>query len=373
MRWTSVGFMGEGLGEPLIQAFKKKLAEADLYDYVLVDSRTGFSDEAGICTRDLADYLMILSGLNRQNVQGTCEFLKALRVATKGEKQFQIILSPVPNGEDALLDRREAEAKASFESAWGSQIDLELQIPYHPQLALTEEPHIFRRRRGHLFEAYRSIERRMLAALGHDTRTLMQAVEKAIQQKRYSTALHHLKTVIRLDQGKWSLSQLVLKLGEDASGLRRKSGQGTANDYTPTLSEILKAVDGRKVLSFCSTISPLRQRAGRLGHYSGGYLTANSTLAISSTSRYLNPRRTIQMNSAITRCSWRPAGATSRRPMRITGGRWTRTRSTPTSSAITQTSWRTAGVTQTRPTGTTGGRWMRTRRTPATSATTRHF
>jgi hypothetical protein len=139
----------DGLGEPLIRVFKQKLVEADLYDYVLVDSRTGFSDEAGICTRDLADYLMILSGLNRQNIEGTCEFLKALRVATAGEKRFQIILSPVPNGEDTLLDQREAMAKVSFEAAWGAKVDLSLQIPSHPQLALTEEPHIFRRRRGY--------------------------------------------------------------------------------------------------------------------------------------------------------------------------------------------------------------------------------
>jgi cellulose biosynthesis protein BcsQ len=156
----------QGLGEPLIRAFKKKFAESGQYDYVLVDSRTGFSDEAGICTRDLADHLMILSGLNRQNVEGTCEFLKTLRVATDGNKSIQIILSPVPNGEDALVDQREAAAKVAFEQAWGAEVDLSLQIPYHPQLALTEEPHIFRRRRGYLFEAYREIERRMLRALG---------------------------------------------------------------------------------------------------------------------------------------------------------------------------------------------------------------
>ena len=173
----------EGLGEPLIRAFKKKLVEADFYDYVLVDSRTGFSDEAGICTCDLADYLIILSGLNRQNIQGTCEFLKALRVATDGKKPFQIILSPVPNGEDALLDQREAMAKASFEAAWGAKVELSLQIPYHPQLALTEEPHIFRRRRGYLFEAYRAIERSMLTALGHDAQTLLRRIEKTLQQK----------------------------------------------------------------------------------------------------------------------------------------------------------------------------------------------
>ena len=82
-------------------------------------ARTGFSDEAGICTRNLADHLMILTGLNRQNVEGTCQFLMALRSATGGKKRFQIILSPVPNGEDALLEAREAEARRSFEEAWG--------------------------------------------------------------------------------------------------------------------------------------------------------------------------------------------------------------------------------------------------------------
>ncbi|MDS4030205.1 MAG: hypothetical protein RKO66_09035 [Candidatus Contendobacter sp.] len=191
----------DGLGEPLIRAFKKRLKDADLYDYILVDSRTGFSDEAGICTRDLADYLMILSGLNRQNVEGTCEFLKALRVATDGKKPFQIILSPVPNGEDALVDQREEMARKSFEAAWGAKVDLSLQIPYHPQLALTEEPHIFRRRRGYLFEAYRAIEQGMHTALGYDVQNLMQRVEKALQKRNYLAALHDLRYIVRLNKG----------------------------------------------------------------------------------------------------------------------------------------------------------------------------
>ena len=204
-------FYEEGLGEPLIRFFKRKLVESDLYDFVLVDSRTGFSDEAGICTRDLADHLMILSGLNRQNIQGTCEFLKALRVATDGKKPFQIILSPVPNGEDALLDQREAVAKASFEAAWGAEVDLSLQIPYHPQLALTEEPHIFRRRRGYLFEAYRAIERRMLTALGHDVQTLLRKIEKTLQQEDYPAVLRDLRRMIRLDRGRSALSEFRLQ------------------------------------------------------------------------------------------------------------------------------------------------------------------
>ncbi|MCP5449411.1 MAG: tetratricopeptide repeat protein [Gammaproteobacteria bacterium] len=249
----------EGLGEPLIRAFKQKLVEADLYDYVLVDSRTGFSDEAGICTRDLADYLMILSGLNRQNIEGTCEFLKALRVATAGEKRFQIILSPVPNGEDALLDQREAMAKASFEAAWGAKVDLSLQIPYHPQLALTEEPHIFRRRRGYLFEAYRAIERSMLVALGHNVRTLLERIKDTLRQKDYSIALRNLRHMVRLDSGRAALLELVFELEADNQQFllfKDKVAKEPSQEQN-TLNNILDDALGRRVIEFIVDHIPL--------------------------------------------------------------------------------------------------------------------
>lgn len=247
----------EGLGEPLIRAFKQKLVEADLYDYILVDSRTGFSDEAGICTRDLADYLMILSGLNRQNIEGTCEFLKALRVATAGEKRFQIILSPVPNGEDALLDQREAMAKASFEAAWGAKVDLSLQIPYHPQLALTEEPHIFRRRRGYLFEAYRAIERSMLGALGHDVLTLLRKINNTLRQKDYVSALRDLRHMVRLDSGRSALLELAFNLGMDDWRLLRGKVVDELSQEQITLDNILDDTLGRRVIEFIVDHIPL--------------------------------------------------------------------------------------------------------------------
>lgn len=256
----------QGLGEPLIRAFKKKFAEAGQYDYVLVDSRTGFSDEAGICTRDLADHLMILSGLNRQNVEGTCEFLKTLRVATDGKKSIQIILSPVPNGEDALLDQREAAATAAFEQAWGSKVDLSLQIPYHPQLALTEEPQIFRRRRGYLFEAYRAIERRMLIALGHDAETLMRRIEATLRKQNYEKALHDLRHLFRLDGGKLALSRLALNLAAmDNQQPRRGRAEGTESQEEATLDTVIRDEYGRRLVEFVvDNLSVEERYTGRL-------------------------------------------------------------------------------------------------------------
>jgi Tfp pilus assembly protein PilF len=238
----------KGLGEPLIRAFKKRLAESGSYDYVLVDSRTGISEGAGICTRDLADHVMLLSGLNRQNVEGTTEFLREFRTATDGKRKIQIILSPMPNGEDELLDRRRDAAQDRFGSAWGSGIDLSLEIPYHPQLALTEEPHIFRRRRGYLFEAYRRIEASMLNELGHDGPTFRRRVMKSLEEKRYPAALRALDHMIRLDGGQGSLSRLLDDLAVGRPPQRsagREPLEGAIN-----FEKLLTDEGGRPVVEF---------------------------------------------------------------------------------------------------------------------------
>jgi hypothetical protein len=67
----------ENSGKRLILRFRDILIRSNLYDYILVDSRTGHSDEAGICTRDLADHRMIVSGLNTQNITGTANVVNA--------------------------------------------------------------------------------------------------------------------------------------------------------------------------------------------------------------------------------------------------------------------------------------------------------
>ena len=241
----------DGLGEPLIRAFKKKFAEAGLYDYVLVDSRTGISEGAGICTRDLADHVMILSGLNRQNVEGTCEFLRQFRAATEGKKGLQIVLSPIPNGEDALLEERREMAAQAFKRAWGAEVDLSLEIPYHPQLALTEEPHIFRRRRGYLFEAYRAIEAAMLTTLGHLAETLQQEVVASLNRKEFAAALRGLGHMIRLDQGQESLSRLAFDLASPQPSRRRPERESTQPPIS--LVDLLADPDGRSVAEFIVT------------------------------------------------------------------------------------------------------------------------
>jgi cellulose biosynthesis protein BcsQ/tetratricopeptide (TPR) repeat protein len=206
------GLYRDGTGASLLQAFKQTVCDARLFDYVFIDSRTGFSDESGICTRDLADCLMVVSGLNRQNVEGTTRFLATLRRATDRAKPLEVVLSPIPTGEDALVDEREAQARTAFREAWGEEIQMEIQIPYHPQLALTEEPHIFRRRRGYLFDAYYKLERRLLELLGHTSDILLVQAREAYQAKNYELTIGLLRRAEALAEGREWANHFVLSV-----------------------------------------------------------------------------------------------------------------------------------------------------------------
>lgn len=217
----------DGQGRPLIAAFKDVIASSRLFDFVFIDSRTGFSDESGICTRDLGDYLVVVMGLNRQNQEGTEEFLRSLRVSGSKPKGLQVILSPVPNGEDELVEKREKEVAAALSQVWGKPLKLRLQIPYHPRLALTEEPHIFRRTRGYLFEAYAEIERAVLGMLNLTVASLRKEIKKAADEKRLDLVLTHLRKLAKLDRDAVAILSLVtnelmeLFLSPEASELRR--------------------------------------------------------------------------------------------------------------------------------------------------------
>ena len=139
-------------------------------------------------------------------------------------------------------------ARQAFEAAWGAPVRLELQIPYHPQLALTEEPHIFRRRRGNLFEAYRLIERRLLAALNETAGARYQEIDKALSGGDYDAAAWNLPYMARLDGGEHYLSQITqLLIGYRSGPTRRNKAADalTENVLVTELESVLADEKGR--------------------------------------------------------------------------------------------------------------------------------
>lgn len=64
------------------------------YDYVLIDSRTGYSDVGGICTQQLPDLVVLLFRLNDQNIAGSSQVSKAIKSWSK-KRANPISLIPV--------------------------------------------------------------------------------------------------------------------------------------------------------------------------------------------------------------------------------------------------------------------------------------
>ncbi len=148
----------EGIGKPFFERLKRLIRDSDRYDYVFIDSRTGFSDEGSISTRFLGDYRVVLTGLNNQNVIGTASFLG--RTEINDREKLALVASPVPMYYEDLRRERIKNAKEHIGREAGlDDVRFVTQIPFHPILALEEDPTVRDLHDTDLFEAYETLTR----------------------------------------------------------------------------------------------------------------------------------------------------------------------------------------------------------------------
>ncbi len=116
------------------------------YDYVLIDSRTGLSDVADICTIELPDVLTICFTLSDQSIEGAADVARQI---SRRYRDRNIRVLPVPmrieDGEKEKLDVGRALARMKFEGFpagmtpessalyWAS-----VEVPYKPFYAFEE-------------------------------------------------------------------------------------------------------------------------------------------------------------------------------------------------------------------------------------------
>lgn len=182
----------EGIGQPLFKHLKKVIRDSELYDYVLVDSRTGMSDEGSICTRDLADHLVVLTGLNLQNIEGTVHVLRQLKAGGQQGGRVIFVASPVPVHYEELREKRMREARKAIKSA-GFKSDLKLRIPYHPRLALDEEPFIYNWSGTDLFVAYETLQGEIRRTAKDTPQDWQGQIRRAVENNRPEEALRPLR------------------------------------------------------------------------------------------------------------------------------------------------------------------------------------
>ncbi len=142
-------------GGAFINATREKMRSK--YDYILVDSRTGVSDTAGICTVQLPDTLAIFFTYNNQSITGASAVAQSVseqrKNRTEGNHGFRIL--PVPTRVDQTeldkLDQRRVYARQSFASFIEDIPELDranywtnVEVPYVAWFAYEEVLSIFR-------------------------------------------------------------------------------------------------------------------------------------------------------------------------------------------------------------------------------------
>jgi hypothetical protein len=93
-------------GKAFFDRVKLNLAR---YDYVLIDSRTGVSDTAGICTVQMPDTVVICFTLNYQSIIGAEAVASSI-----AEQRTDVRILPVPMRVDGTSEKKLADAMKKF-------------------------------------------------------------------------------------------------------------------------------------------------------------------------------------------------------------------------------------------------------------------
>jgi len=128
-------------------------------DYVLIDSRTGYTDIGGICTRQLPDAVVVLFFPNEQNLAGLKPIVSSIsNEKTRAKKepiQLHYVMSNVPDLDD------EQEILSNFVQRFKEQLkfeDLPLVIHrYDSLLLLNQAPFVIERPKSRLAKEYKQL------------------------------------------------------------------------------------------------------------------------------------------------------------------------------------------------------------------------
>ena len=146
-------------GGALIDAMRVRYRTSSEYDYVLIDSRTGVSDTAGICTVQLPDTLVCCFTYNNQSTDGASAVAKSAQLARRHPDYARggladLLVYPIPmrvdNFEEDRLLERQKYAWDLFDPILPDNVSIkrkywtEVEVPYKPALSYEEQLSVFR-------------------------------------------------------------------------------------------------------------------------------------------------------------------------------------------------------------------------------------
>jgi cellulose biosynthesis protein BcsQ/tetratricopeptide (TPR) repeat protein len=151
-------------GGIFLQALRDNMRER--YDYVLIDSRTGLSDTAGICTVHLPDVVVDCFTLSEQSIDGAASVADSIANQRRDEP---ILIRPVPmrveDAEQVKLEAGRDYARLRFGPYLGLDAEAadeywgDVEIPYKPFFAYEEILAVFGERSRQEHSLLASFER----------------------------------------------------------------------------------------------------------------------------------------------------------------------------------------------------------------------
>jgi len=131
-------FYREENGYRLVENLRGHLVEELKPDYVLLDARTGLTELGGIATHQLADLVVLLFNLNRQNLEGI-RWVHDSLLAVPNPPLLLLAASPIPAmpaGKGTPFDERMRYVRDHLKGARNA--GRPIVIPYQPVLAWEE-------------------------------------------------------------------------------------------------------------------------------------------------------------------------------------------------------------------------------------------
>jgi len=130
-------------GGVLLEAVKQNLRE--LYDFILIDSRTGVSDTSGVCTIQMPDQLVVCFTLNRQSIYGASAVARSAfkqRHSSSGTPTLKVWPIPmrVEPSEKDRLEIAYTMARARF-SGMLRHLTPEQEDKYWGEIGIRYEPY----------------------------------------------------------------------------------------------------------------------------------------------------------------------------------------------------------------------------------------
>ena len=135
------------------------------YDYVLLDSRTGFTDVGGICTRHLPDSVVTLFRPEGQTLAGMARVVKSIRSEDPTPRrahpiELHFVMTGIPDAddEDRILENR----REVFTERLGIARSRSIEIRHYQSMDLLKQPiYTQHRKRTRLAASFRQLTRQI--------------------------------------------------------------------------------------------------------------------------------------------------------------------------------------------------------------------